>query len=44
MQIAEITDPIQARRCRYAQYRGEKNVIEIEWIVGHWNGSLGIGR
>jgi hypothetical protein len=24
MQIIEITDPLDARRCRYAQYRGEK--------------------
>jgi hypothetical protein len=24
MQTIEITDPIEARRCRYAQYRGEK--------------------
>jgi hypothetical protein len=24
MQIIEITNPIEARRCRYAQYRGEK--------------------
>jgi hypothetical protein len=42
MQIVEITDPIQARRFRYAQYRGEK--ATLKWIVGHWNGSLGLGR
>jgi hypothetical protein len=24
MQTIEITDPLEARRCRYAQYRGEK--------------------
>jgi hypothetical protein len=24
MQIIEITNPIEARRCRYAQYRGER--------------------
>jgi hypothetical protein len=24
MQTIEITSPIEARRCRYAQYRGEK--------------------
>jgi hypothetical protein len=24
MQTIEIADPIEARRCRYAQYRGEK--------------------
>jgi hypothetical protein len=24
MQTIEITDPIEARRCRYAQYRSEK--------------------
>jgi hypothetical protein len=24
MQIIEITDPSEARRCRYAQYRGER--------------------
>jgi hypothetical protein len=24
MQTIEITNPIEARRCRYAQYRGEK--------------------
>ena len=24
MQIIEITDPLEARRCRYAQYRGQK--------------------
>ena len=23
MQTIEITDPLEARRCRYAQYRGE---------------------
>jgi hypothetical protein len=24
MQTIEITDPLEARRCRYAQYRGER--------------------
>jgi hypothetical protein len=24
MQTIEITDPLEARRCRYAQYRGQK--------------------
>jgi hypothetical protein len=43
MQIVEITDPIQARRFRYAM-SVRKGDIEIEWIVGHWNDSLGIGR
>jgi hypothetical protein len=27
MQAIEITDPIEARRCRYAQYRGEKATV-----------------
>jgi len=24
MQTIQITDPLEARRCRYAQYRGER--------------------
>ena len=27
MQSIEITDPLEARRCRYAQYRGEKATL-----------------
>src|SRR5882672_12151244 len=27
MQTIEITDPVEARRCRYAQYRGEKATL-----------------
>jgi hypothetical protein len=29
MQAIEITDPIEARRCRYAQYRGEKKTVML---------------
>jgi hypothetical protein len=29
MQIIEITDPLEARRCRYAQYRGEKATVTL---------------
>jgi hypothetical protein len=32
MQIVEITDPIQARRCRYAQYRGEKATLKFSGL------------
>jgi len=27
MQTIEITDAVEARRCRYAQYRGEKATL-----------------
>jgi hypothetical protein len=29
MQTIEITNPIEARRCRYAQYRGEKATLTL---------------
>jgi hypothetical protein len=29
MQDIEITDPIEARRVRYAQYRGEKTTVVL---------------
>ena len=29
MQTIEITDPVEARRCRYAQYRGEKATLVL---------------
>ena len=29
MQTIEITDPLEARRCRYAVYRGEKATTVI---------------
>jgi hypothetical protein len=29
MQTIEITDPTEARRCRYAQYRGEKATLML---------------
>jgi hypothetical protein len=32
MQIVEITDPIQARGCRYAQYRGEKATLKFNGL------------
>jgi hypothetical protein len=32
MQIIEITDPIEARRCRYAQYRGEKASLMLNGL------------
>jgi hypothetical protein len=32
MQIVELTDPIQARRCRYAQYRGEKVTLKLNGL------------
>jgi len=41
MQTIEITDPVEARRCRYAQYRGEKGNIDIKWNAGHGDGPLG---
>jgi hypothetical protein len=32
MQNIEITDPIEARRCRYAQYRGEKARVMLNGL------------
>jgi hypothetical protein len=32
MQTIEITDPVQARRCRYAQYRGEKTTLILNGL------------
>ena len=32
MQTIEITDPIEARRCRYAQYRGEKARVMLNGL------------
>jgi hypothetical protein len=32
MQTIEITDPIEARRCRYAQYRGEKATLMLNGL------------
>jgi hypothetical protein len=32
MQIGEIADPIQARRCRYAQYRGDKATLKFSGL------------
>jgi hypothetical protein len=32
MQTIEITDPIEARRCRYAQYRGEKATVMLNGL------------
>ena len=29
MQTIETTDPVEARRCRYAQYRGEKATLVL---------------
>ena len=29
MQTIEIIDPVEARRCRYAQYRGEKATLVL---------------
>jgi hypothetical protein len=29
MQTIEITDPKEARRCRYAQFRGEKATVML---------------
>ena len=29
MQTIEITDPLEARRCRYAQYRGDKSRLML---------------
>jgi hypothetical protein len=32
MQTIEITDPKEARRCRYAQYRGEKATLMLNGL------------
>jgi hypothetical protein len=32
MQAIEITDPIEARHCRYAQYRGEKATVMLNGL------------
>jgi hypothetical protein len=32
MQTIEITDPIEARRCRYAQYRGQKATVVLKGL------------
>jgi hypothetical protein len=32
MQAIEITDPIEARRCRYAQYRGQKATVMLKGL------------
>jgi hypothetical protein len=35
MQNIEITDPVEARRIRYAQYRGEKATVMLngQWVT-----------
>jgi hypothetical protein len=32
MQAIEITDPIEARRCRFAQYRGQKATVMLNGL------------
>jgi hypothetical protein len=32
MQPVEITDPIEARRCRFAQYRGQKATVMLNGL------------
>jgi len=32
MQTIEITDPVEARRCRYAQYRGERATVMLRGV------------
>jgi hypothetical protein len=32
MQTIEITNPIEARRCRFAQYRGEKATVMLNGL------------
>jgi hypothetical protein len=32
MKTIEITNPIEARRCRYAQYRGEKATLMLNGL------------
>jgi hypothetical protein len=33
MQTIEITDPLEARRCRYAQYRGHKSRLVLNGVA-----------
>jgi hypothetical protein len=33
MQAIVITDPIEARRCRYGQYRGEKATVILNGLL-----------
>src|SRR3978361_242048 len=33
LQTIEITDPLEARRCRYAQYRGHKSRLLLNGIA-----------
>jgi hypothetical protein len=32
MQAIEITDPTEARRCRFAQYRGQKATVMLKGL------------
>jgi hypothetical protein len=32
MQPIDITDPIEARRCRFAQYRGQKATVMLNGL------------
>jgi hypothetical protein len=32
MQAIEITDPVEAQRCRYAQYRGQKATVMLNGL------------
>jgi hypothetical protein len=32
MQAIEITDPLEAQRCRYAQYRGQKATVMLNGL------------
>jgi hypothetical protein len=32
MQTIEITDPVEARRCRYAQYRGQRATVMLRGL------------
>jgi hypothetical protein len=32
MQTIEITDPLEGRRCRYAQYRGENATLILDGL------------
>jgi hypothetical protein len=33
MQSIEITDPIEARRCRFAQYKGQKATVILNGLA-----------
>ena len=33
MQTIEITNPLEARRCRFAQYRGEKVTVMLNGLA-----------